>query len=435
MRRRLVRLTVAAAVLAVGLFALPLAVAVERYTEANELRDLERVAEATARAVAGDVFDDKVPDELPDEADDVDLALYDDLGALLLGAGPPAGDERVLRATNGQVSDGHEGDALVVAVPVTHDGDVIGVVRAATPQSTVNRVVWLAWLAMAVLAGAAVGAVYIVARRQARAIARPLEDLTDAARRLGDGDFSVRAAPAAIPEIDSVGESLNSTAKRLGDLVQRERSFSADASHQLRTPLAGLRLQLEAALDKTGGDLTGALTSAIAAADRLEQTVDGLLELARDARRDRVLTDVQKLLDEVERDWAGRPATAHRPLQVEIDPGAPRCVASGTAVRQVLAVLLDNAAMHGGGAVTVTVRDSSGALAIDVSDEGPGVSVPEGDLFVRRADTAAGHGIGLALARSLAEAEGGRLRLTTAHPATFTLLLPRVDAALEGQRV
>jgi signal transduction histidine kinase len=101
----------------------------------------------------------------------------------------------------------------------------------------------------------------------------------------------------------------------------------------------------------------------------------------------------------------------------------------------VLAVLLDNAATHGGGAVTVTVRDASGALAIDVSDEGPGVSVPEGDLFVRRADTAAGHGIGLALARSLAEAEGGRLRLASAHPATFTLLLPRADAALEEQRV
>jgi signal transduction histidine kinase len=434
-RRRLVQLTVAAAVLAVGLFALPLAVAVEQYAEANELRDLERVAEATARAVAGDVFDDKVPDELPDEADDVDLALYDDEGALLRGTGPAEGGERVLRARDGEVSDGHEGPALVVAVPVTHDGDVIGVVRAATPQVTVDRVVWLAWLAMAVLAGAAVGAVYLVARKQARAIARPLEELSAAARRLGDGDFSVRAAPAAIPEIDSVGDSINSTAKRLGDLVQRERSFSADASHQLRTPLAGLRLQLEAALDTPGGDITRALTSAIAATDRLEQTVDGFLALARDTRHDRVPTDVQQVLDEVERDWTGRPASAERPLRVMIDPDAPRCVASGTAVRQVLAVLLDNAATHGGGAVTVTARDASGALAIDVSDEGPGVSVPEGDLFVRRADTAAGHGIGLALARSLAEAEGGRLRLTSAHPATFTLLLPRADAALEEQRV
>jgi signal transduction histidine kinase len=433
-RRRLAQLTVAAAVLAVSLFGLPLAVAIWQYAEANELRNLERVAEATALAVAADVFEEEIPSALPDKADDVELALYDNGGALLVGTGPEEPGEHVRRAMDAEVSDVQEGATLVVAVPVTHDGDVIGVVRAATAKATIDRVVWLAWLAMATLAGAAVLAVYIVARRQARTIALPLEELSAAARRLGDGDFSVRAAPAAIPEIDSVGDSLNSTAKRLGDLVQRERSFTADASHQLRTPLAGLRLQLEAAMDKPGGDITSSLVSSIAAVDRLEQTVNGLLALARDTRVDRAPTDVQEVLDEVERDWSARPAAAQRPLRVTIDPDAPRRVASGTAVRQVLAVLLDNAAAHGDGAVTVTVRDAGDVLAIDVSDEGPGVAIPQGELFVRRADGAAGHGIGLALARSLAEAEGGRLRLTRAHPATFTLLLPGADAPLDDRQ-
>jgi signal transduction histidine kinase len=435
MRRRLVQLTVAAAVLAVGLFGLPLAVAIGQYTEANELRQLERVAEAAALAVADDVGEGDVPRGLPDQPDNVDVALYDDEGALILGSGPPEPGPHVGRAMTAHVSAGEAADALVVAVPVTHDGDVIGVVRTATPAGTVDGIVGLAWLAMAALAAAAVAAVYIVARRQARTIARPLEELSRAAQRLGDGDFSVRAAPAAIPEIDSVGDSLNSTAKRLGDLLQRERSFSADASHQLRTPLAGLRLELEAAMDDPQGDVTPLLAAALASVDRLGQTVEQLLALARDSRCDVEPIDVHEVLDELEQEWHRRLATSRRPLRITIDPHAPPCVASGAAVRQVLAVLLDNAVAHGGGTVSVTARDAGQVLAIDVSDQGPGVAVGETDLFLRRADTAGGHGIGLALARSLAEAEGGRLRMTSAHPATFTLLLPGADIAPARERV
>jgi signal transduction histidine kinase len=435
MRRRLVRLTVAAAVLAVVLFGLPLAVAVDRYAQANELRDLERVAEATALAVAEDLGDDDVPDGLPDQADDVELTLYDHHGALLLGSGPREPGAHVLQATGAQVAAGQDQNTLVVAVPVTHNDDVIGVVRAASSASAVDRIVWLGWLAMAALAATAVAVVYVVASRQARSIARPLEELSVAARRLGDGDFSVRAAPAAIPEIDSVGESLNSTAERLGALVQRERSFSADASHQLRTPLAGLRLVLEAAMDKPREEVASSLVPAIGAVDRLERTVDDLLALARGKRPDVAPIDVHTVLDEAGRDWHRRPDTSRRPLRITIDPDAPPCVASESALRQVLAVLLDNAAAHGEGTVSVTARDAGEILAIDVADEGPGVAVPEAELFVRRADRATGHGIGLALARTLSEAEGGRLRLTSAHPATFTLFLPAADRALNQEEV
>ena len=429
MRRRLVQLAVAAAMLAVALFGLPLAVAIGQYAETNELRDLERVAEATALVVAGDLFDGSVPRHIPDKAEDADIGIYDRDGVLILGSGPHDAGGHVRRALNAEVSGGDIGGSLAVAVPVTHDADVIGVVRAAAPALNVDRMVWVAWLGMAALAAAAIAAVYVVARRLARTIARPLEDLSRAAYRLGDGDFSVRAAPAAIPEIDSVGDSLNSTAKRLGDLVQRERSFSADASHQLRTPLAGLRLELEAAMDSPPADVRPALVSAVASLDRLGDMVERLLALARDNRRDVEPIDVHEVLDEFERDWHRRPATAQRPIHVTIDPDVPTCVGSGTAVRQVLAVLLDNAAAHGGGAVSVTARDAGEVLAIDVSDQGPGVAVPETDLFVRRVDTVSGHGIGLPLARRLAEAEGGRLRLTNAHPATFTLLLPGVERA------
>jgi signal transduction histidine kinase len=330
----------------------------------------------------------------------------------------------VYAALHGETSNKDLNGELVVAVPVTHDTDVIGAVRAARPVMAVYRQVALAWLGMLGLGGLAIGMVWLVARRQARRLARPLEELSEAARRLGQGDFSVRTTPAAIPEIDSVGSALNSTAGRLDDMLARERSFSADASHQLRTPLTGLRLRLEAALEHPDQDLRLAITDGIAAADRLEQTIEELLALARDTRSSNTTPlDLPVLLDEIEVGWHDRLAAQDRELHVAVDPLAPVSLASTAAVRQVLTVLLDNAT-HGSGTVSVAVRNAADALAIDVSDEGAGITAAEPELFTRRSRLADGHGIGLALARSLAEAEGGRLRLTRPAPPTFTLLVP-----------
>jgi signal transduction histidine kinase len=275
------------------------------------------------------------------------------------------------------------------------------------------------------LAAMAIAAAWLVGRRQARRLARPLEDLAVAARRLGDGDFSVRTRQGGIPEIDSVGVALNSTAGRLDDLLARERAFSADASHQLRTPLAGLRLRLEAALESPHQDLKPAVAASLVDADRLESTIDELLALARDRRSDGASpVDLRELLDELSPEWRGRLALQDRGLDLNHEPGTPDPRASAAAVRQILAVLVDNATTHGAGTVTVTVREATDAVAIDVSDAGPGVPESEIDLFARQADERSGHGIGLALARRLAEAEDGRLELTRRTPPTFTLLLP-----------
>jgi signal transduction histidine kinase len=228
----------------------------------------------------------------------------------------------------------------------------------------------------------------------------------------------------AIPEIDSVSDSLNTTASRLDEMLARERAFSAEASHQLRTPLAGLRLRLESALDPPGQDLRPAVTAAIGDTDRVERTVDDLLTLARHTT-DRGSADlnVPALLNEVQQSWTHRPDSDGRRLEVEVEPNLPASPTSTAAIRQVLTVLLDNAAMHGAGTVTVAVRDAADALAIDVTDHGTGITAPESDLFARR-PTTDGHGLGLALARRLVEAEGGRLRLTRPQPPTFTILIP-----------
>jgi signal transduction histidine kinase len=121
-------------------------------------------------------------------------------------------------------------------------------------------------------------------------------------------------------------------------------------------------------------------------------------------------------------------AASGRRLRVDVSPAVPVTTAAAAAVRQVLAVLLDNAVRHGAGTVTVTVRDAGGALALDVADEGPGIDVdaprPPRPPAGSGPGPGAGHGIGLALARELAEAEGGRLRLSRPSPPVFSLLLP-----------
>jgi signal transduction histidine kinase len=270
-----------------------------------------------------------------------------------------------------------------------------------------------AWLVLGVVALAIIAAAALAAALLGRRLARPLERLAAAARRLGHGDFSVRSERSGIPEVDEVGAALNATAGRLDELVQRERSFSADASHQLRTPLQALRLELEAL------ELRGAAPPEIAAAitqvDRLTSTIDTLLAVARDAEHREGAADIGALVDDAEARWRGALAASGRPLRVRVQTDSARARASAPVVSEVLDVLLANAERHGAGEVTVTVHQRDGWLAVDVADEGEGFEDPA-RAFGRRSGEGKGHGIGLALARSLATAEGGRLTIPDPGP-------------------
>jgi signal transduction histidine kinase len=422
MRRRIVILTVLSAVLAISLFGVPLAAGVARYYMADERSELARFAtEATVTVSAGQLAG-RDPAELPTTEPGVQLAVYDHAGRRIGGHGPARADAAVRAALHGSPVSGHYQGDLVVTVPVANNEHVTGAIRAAAGKLFVYRRVAKTWLLMLAVACGAVMITALLARRQARRLAVPLEEMSAMAGRLGDGDFTVRARPSGIPEIDSTGASLSTTAERLGALLARERAFSADASHQLRTPLTGLRLRLESMLD--GGSRDEETTQAMAEADRLQRTIDDLLTLARDAPRHEEPLDLDGLLTEVRETWHGDLARQGRPLRIRVAHDLPVTRASTAAARQILHVLLDNAGRHGSGTVTVNVRDAGDALAIDVIDEGPGIGRPADELFGRRRAAAAGHGIGLAMARSLAEAEGGRLRLARPSPPTFTLLLP-----------
>jgi signal transduction histidine kinase len=419
-RRRIVLRAVAAAILAICLFGLPMAVGVFQYFSADERAELERLADAAALSVADELAGNQaVP--LPDTDPDTRLALYSPAGTLRAGRGPATADEVVSHAGDGQVATGEEGGDLLVAVPISDQGTITGIVRGATARTETYQRTVLIWLAMLGLAGVAIGATWLLARRMAGTLARPLEELGTAAKRLGEGDFTVRTGRSGIPEIDSVAEALDTTAQRIGETLDRERALSANTSHQLRTPLAGLRLELEAALDSPDRDPRDALAGGIAAADRLEAIIEDLLTLARRSPAPGQPADLDALLTEVREHWHGPLAARGRVLRIDTDH-APRPRAAPAAIRQILAVLVDNAVTHGRGTVAVVARDSGNALAIDVSDDGPGID-PDRDVFDRAASDP-GHGIGLALARSLAEAEGGRLLLRHPAPPTFTLLLP-----------
>jgi signal transduction histidine kinase len=176
------------------------------------------------------------------------------------------------------------------------------------------------------------------------------------------------------------------------------------------------------------------MRAAIATVDRLNGTVEDLLALARDTHRTGEVLDVKQLLADVEEQWRGPLVAEGRRLTVRCDTDVPTSTASTIAVRQIVGVLLENALVHGRGEVSVVLRDAAGALGLDVTDEGPGV-LDGALLFTRRSSGAAGHGIGLALARNLAEAEGGRLHLSRPSPPTFTILLPAVADAPAPSRI
>jgi signal transduction histidine kinase len=425
-RRKIVTVMVVTAVLAVGLFALPLAVLVAKYLIDDERSELTHAADITALSVTADLARGHPPTLSAAAEADIILTFYDRTGRRVLGGGPATADPGVRSALAGdRVTDGDPGGDFTVDVPVSDDGLVAGAVRATSSRVAAWASILTAWLVMAAIAGVALGTVWVVARRQAARLAAPLEQLSAVAAGIGQGQLET-PHPSGVPEIDDVADSLSQSAHRVERTLARERAFSADASHQLRTPLAGLRLQLETALEGPDAKIRQAVGTAIGAADRLERTMSDLLALSRDTPAGNRELPVSELLEELGRDHHGSVAVAGRRLSVRAQPDLPAAAASLQATRQVLDVLLDNALRHGSGTVTLTAREAAEAIAVDVADEGR-IDTPD-QLFVRRSASAAGHGIGLALARSLTEAEGGRLVLSRREPTTFTVLLPLLPA-------
>jgi signal transduction histidine kinase len=319
----------------------------------------------------------------------------------------------------------------VVAVPLLNGERITGAVRAQRSQADVTRRAHDAWLALTGLGAAVVALAVVAALALGRRLARPLETVAAAARRVGEGDFSTRVPPTKIEEIDDVGAALNSSSRRVGELINRERTFSADASHQLRTPLAALRLELETtALELP--DRGSELTAALAQVDRLQGTIETLLAVARGTPGGEQKADLKRAVRELETRWHGSLAEEGRPLYAIVDVEQAQAAIAPAVLSEILDVLIQNAQVHGAGAVSVHLRRIGDAFSLEVSDHGSGFGTDAEAAFRRGRGN--GHGIGLALARSLAHAEGARLQVTDPGPRpTVALLVAPAEDAPDGE--
>jgi signal transduction histidine kinase len=281
---------------------------------------------------------------------------------------------------------------------------------------------------LAVIAVAAVASAALLAGVQARQLARPLERLARSASRLGAGDFSAAApAPSGISEIDDIARALRLSANRVDRMLESERGFTADATHQLRTGLTGIAMRLELLERNADPGVAREATTALTQTHDLNTTLDDLLTVARTgSTKERTECELTTLVDNQVADWQPRFAATRR--QIVVTSGrASRVVATPGLAGQVLGILLDNALRHGRGTVAILVQDDS----VTIEDEGAGISAERAaTLFDRPTDHRAAHGRGLPLARRLAESDGGRLELTQHHPATFRLtLVPATSGA------
>ncbi|WP_425956278.1 ATP-binding protein [Xylanimonas sp. McL0601] len=421
MRRRVLLATIAAVAVAVILLGVPLGIFGARYAMDNERQRLS------------DRLDRLVSNVQTAQEGDYDIP------------------EAVMR----RAVDGRKGDLPAYASVVLPDGTLVeagepvdgpGMTQGDSTElnASVSLTVssWSVWIraAQVVVLVCAAGVVAIAAGVgmavwQANRLAAPLVYLAASAEQLAGGQVRPRLEPSGVEEIDLVAAELARTSDRLAGRLAAERQFTSDASHQLRTPLTALTMRLEEiqAASKDP-DVQEEARISLEQVERLVAVVDDLLASSR--RSQGGTTEPVRLLDIVrqqEEEWGPTFAREGRRLVLDV-PAGQRVLATPGALAQVLATLLENSLRHGDGTTTVRSRPSgtTGAVAIEVTDEGPGV--PDdiaGKVFERGMTSGAGTGLGLALARDLAAADGGRLELAQRRPPVFALFLAGVPRTLD----
>jgi signal transduction histidine kinase len=365
-----------------------------------------------------------------------------DSAPLVSGSAAVAQRPDVATALRGHMSSGsHTAGALgdpvmYAAVPVMTSGRVVGAVLVTYGADKLDDRIHRYWLLLLLTGLACLAAAALVGVVLSRWVTRPLVPMRDAAVRLGRGDLQARVdVDAGPPEVREVGEAFDEMADRLEELIGAQEAFVADASHQLRTPLAALRLRLEnLEAEVEGAEALDDLAGARRETQRLSRLVDGLLLLARADREasvaERRAVDVDAVVDERLDAW--RPVAEECGVELIGAPSDLRVRATEDRMAQVLDNLLSNgidASPPGSSLRVVASSVDHGPVEIHVIDEGEGLDAEQRrhafDRFWRaeRAGAATdddrpvlgGSGLGLAIVARLVAADGGRVELHEAE--------------------
>ena len=376
MRRRITLLAAATATLAMLLLALPLGVFVSHGYVNDERLELQRAAATAAASLRGD---HPAVGSLRIDRSEITASVYDHAGRRIDGPGPTQGGPLVRTALQGTEATGTLGSDIAVAAPISDGDQVIAVVLLRSDLSAAHHRTLIAWLVIAAIGTAAViisaGAALLLAKR----LSAPLERLRHAAHRIGAGDLDARIPLSGVTEFDTLAATLNDSAARIQTMLGRERSLSAEVSHQLRTPLSGLRLELDALRVRRQTHHSARSRPRRSGSARNDHHRHHHPRPRPTRRTDREHRGPHRS----SRTTLARPTRGSDAATAgDHPPRTTRHIAvSAPAAAQILDVLLDNACRHGRGAVTIHARKVDGIVAVDVSDEGPALSCEAHDAL------------------------------------------------------
>ena len=312
-------------------------------------------------------------------------------------------------------------DLIYVAVPIASGGRVRGAVRITYPTSALDSRVTRYWLLLAAIGGVVLAAATLIGIRFARTLTKPLSALERTAAEVGEGDLTARAPQTGPPEIRALATRFNATVARLDALLDSQQAFVADASHQLRTPLAALRLRLENLERDVGPPGRHDLDAALGEVERLARLVDALLALARaDAAAPATAPVLLSAMvgDRIEQ-WAPHAEAHGVALEAHVADDLYAMATPG-ALEQVLDNLLSNAisASPEGSSIRVEAVALADEVELRVRDNGPGMTADQRDRafdrFWRAGLPGKGTGLGLAIVHRLVSADGGSIELRDA---------------------
>ncbi|MDJ1644481.1 ATP-binding protein [Streptomyces pakalii] len=409
MRRRLINSTLAVVLVVIAVFGVSLVIVETRTISASAQESVESEALRLISVVESRLLGEEAINSgvLAEQIDPARFALIEIPGREPISVGDrPTGS--VLRATE----TGEGGEKVTVE----------------ESRSSVTREVGRTLLIIGAVALLAIVSAVLLAVRQANRLASPLTDLAETAERLGSGDPRPRHKRYGVPELDRVADVLDSSAERIARMLTAERRLAADASHQLRTPLTALSMRIEEiSVTDDPETVKEEANIALTQVERLTDVVERLLTNSRDPRTgSAVVFDLDEVIKQQIEEWRPAYRSTGRALVCSGKHGL-QAVGTPGAVAQVMAALIENSLMHGGGTVALRTRVTGNQVVVEVTDEGPGVPAELGARIFERAISGRNStGIGLAVARDLAEADGGRLELLQQHPAVFALFLSRV---------